>query len=186
MRRLLYWMVGAVMLGGGVPVAWAGPEDISHFEPVRYEAQKVLYDFNFDEPMDGYKALGFVRNHIAAAKEFGDFKNSKFVVIAHGNELHAFSRLNRAAYPEVYEAVKALADQGVEFHICANAAKGRGYAPEEFYDVFTVVPAAVIDIAKYQQEGYSYMFPAVTSKMTRDDLLVNHPELAFISHGDQK
>lgn len=162
----------------GTPVV-AGPEDPSTFNPVRYEAQKVLYDFNFDEPMDGFRALNFIRNHIAAAKEFGDFKNSKFVVISHGNELHAFSRLNRAIYPEVYEAVQELTDQGVEFHICRNAAKSRGYEPDQFYDLFTVVPAAVIDIAKYGNEGYSYIYPAVTRKMTRDDIVAANPELSM-------
>ena len=160
-------------------MASAGPNDPSKFDPVHYKAQKVLYDFNFDNPIDGKRALNFIRNHIAAAKEFGDFKDSKFVVVAHGNELHAFSRLNRTAYPDVYEAVKQLTDEGVEFHICRNAAKGRGYEPDQFYDLFTVVPAAVIDIAKYENEGYSYMYPAVTSKMTREDIVASHPDLSM-------
>lgn len=170
------------LIAGGVLLATtlsahAGPDDPSTFDPVNYDAQKVLYDFNFDRPLDGQRALGFIRNHIKAAKEFGDFEGSKFVVVAHGNELHAYSRLNRAAYPDIYEAVKELTDQGVEFHICRNAAKGRGYEPDQFYDLFTVVPAAVIDIAKYENQGYSYMYPAMTQRMTHEDVIAAHPEL---------
>lgn len=176
MRMMIGAAVALLCLGGST---LAGPTDNSAFDPVHYEAQKVLYDFNFDDPLDGQRALGFIRNHIAAAQEFGDFEGSKFVVVAHGNELHAFSRLNRTAYPDVYDKVKELTDQGVEFHICRNAARSRGYQPDEFYDLFTVVPAAVIDIAKYGNAGYSYMYPHVTPRMTRDDVVEAHPELAM-------
>ncbi|MCO6388534.1 DsrE family protein [Aliihoeflea sp. 40Bstr573] len=173
-------MVLAISLVGFVSTsAMAGPEDPSSFDPVQYEAQKVLYDWNYDKPEDGIRALGFIRNHLKAMDEYGDRENSKVVMVAHGNELHAFSRLNRDAYPEAYDALKEMADAGVEIHVCANAARGRGYAPEDFYDVITVVPAAVIDIAKYQIEGYSYMYPQLTSKMTRDDVVAKHPELSM-------
>lgn len=157
--------------------AYAGPDDPSKFEPVQYGAQKFLYDFNFGDPKDGLSALAFVRNHIKALKEFGDFDKSKIVIVAHGNELHAFSRKNKAAFPEAYEAFKEVADQGVEIHICRNAAKSRGYEPEEFYDMMTVVPAAVIDVAKYAAEGYGYMYPAVFPKVTRDELIAANPAL---------
>ena len=157
--------------------AAAGPDDPSKFDPVKYEAQKVLYDWNYAEPIDGIRALGFIRNHLKAMEEYGDRKGSKVVLVAHGNELHAFSRLNRKAYPEAYEELKKMADAGVEIHVCANAARGRGYKPEDFYDFVTVVPAAVIDIAKYQNQGYSYMYPQLVSKMTRDDIVAKYPEL---------
>ncbi len=97
--------------------------------------------------------------------------------MAHGNELHAFSRLNRAAYPGMYEALKELKDAGVTIHICANAARSRGYKPDEFYDVTTVVPAAVIDIAKWQNDGYSYMYAEWFPRLTRDEIVKQHPEL---------
>jgi intracellular sulfur oxidation DsrE/DsrF family protein len=157
--------------------AHAGPDDPSKFDPVQYGTQKFLYDFNFAQPKDGLNALGFIKNHIKAMKEFGDFDKSKIVIVAHGNELHAFSRKNKAAFPEAYEAFKELTDQGVEIHICRNAAKGRGYAPDEFYDVMTVVPAAVIDIARYAGEGYGYIYPAMFERVTREDVVAAHPEI---------
>lgn len=158
-------------------VAQAGPDDPSKFDPVKYGAQKFLYDFNFGAPEDGFKALSFVKNHIRAMKEFGDFEKSRIVIVAHGNELHAFSRKNKAAFPDAYAAFKELTDQGVDIHICRNAAKSRGYEPDEFYDVMTVVPAAVIDIAKYAGEGYGYIYPAMFSGVTREDIIAKHPEI---------
>lgn len=155
----------------------AGPEDPSTFDKTPYQAQKALYDFNFAKPMDAKPAFGYIRNHLQAIKAYGDPAGSKLVIVAHGNELHAFSRLNRAAYPGMYEDLKALKDAGVVIHVCANAAKSRGYQPDEFYDVITVVPAAVIDIAKWQNEGYSYMWAGWYPRLTRDEVVKQHPEL---------
>ena len=179
-KRLMAAAIGslaAITLSG---VAIAGPDDKSSFSAEKYGAQNVLYDWNFHEPNDGLRAFGYINNHIKAMEEFGDMDNSNIVVIAHGNELHAFSRLNRAAYPDAYDKLKALADRGVKIHVCRNAARSRGYDPEDFYDVITVVPAAVIDIAKYGNLGYSYMYPALHPRMTReDDIVPKYPELAM-------
>lgn len=156
----------------------AGPQDKSEFDPVGYDAQNVLYDWNFQEPQDGLRALGYVRNHIKALEEFGDLENSNIVIVAHGNDLHALSRLNSEAFPDAYEKLKELTDKGVKIHVCRNAARSRGYDPEDFYDVITVVPAAVIDIAKYGNMGYSYMYPALHPRMTReDDIIPKYPEV---------
>lgn len=157
--------------------AQAGPNDPSTFDPTPYKAQKALYDFNFANPPDGKGALGYVRNHLKAIQEFGDPKNSHIVIVAHGNELHSLARANRVIYPDVYEAFKALTDQGVTIHVCRNAARSRGYDAEDFYDFVTVVPAAVIDIAKWQNEGYSYMYAEWFPRLTREELIDNHPEL---------
>ena len=174
MTRHLAAGAAAILMAGA---AMAGPDDPSVFDPVRYEAQDVLYDWNYATPEEGIRALGFVRNHIAAMKEFGDFENSRIVIVAHGNDLHALARANAPAFPEAYEKFKELADQGVKIHICRNAARGRGYEPEDFYDFVTVVPAAVIDIAKYQMDGYTYMYAALFPSMKHEDVIAAHPEL---------
>ncbi len=157
--------------------AYAGPDDPSKFDPTPYQAQKAMYDFNFAQPNDVVPAFGYVLNHLQAIREFGDAKNSHLVIVAHGNELHALSRRNRAAYPDMYGRLKALKDAGVTIHICANAARARGYQPEDFYDTTTVVPAAVIDIAKWQNQGYSYMFAGWYPRLTREEVVKQHPEL---------
>ncbi len=166
------------LLGLGIASAvGAGPADPSKFDPTPYKAQKALYDFNFAKPGDGHVAFGYVKNHLEAIQKFGDPKNSHIVIVAHGNELHSFSRLNRAAFPEMYAALKELKDAGVTIHGCANAARSRGYKPDEFYDLVTVVPAAVIDIAKWQNQGYSYMYAEWFPRLTREELVKQHPEL---------
>ena len=177
---LRYMFAGALVATGlafAPPAAVAGPEDPSKFDGTRYKPQKALYDFNFARPTDGKVAFGYITNHLRAIKEYGDPANSHLVIVAHGNELHAFSRLNRLAYPDMYEELRALKDAGVTIHVCANAARSRGYKPDEFYDVITVVPAAVIDIAKWQNQGYSYMYAEWFPRLTREDLVKQNPAL---------
>ncbi len=157
--------------------ALAGPTDPSTFDGTRYKAQRALYDFNFAKPTDAHNAFAYVKNHLKAIAEYGNASQSHIVVVAHGNELHAFARRNRAAFPDVYEELKALRDAGVTIHVCSNAARSRGYKPEDFYDVITVVPAAVIDIAKWQGEGYSYMYAEWFPRLTREDVVRQYPEL---------
>lgn len=176
MTRLLAAILSALLVAFA-PAAFAGPDDASKFDPTAYKAQKALYDFNFAKPNDGRVAFGYVKNHLEAIRRFGDPKNSHIVIVAHGNELHSFSRLNRAAFPTLYEELKELKDAGVTIHVCANAARSRGYKPDEFYDVITVVPAAVIDIAKWQNEGYSYMYAEWFPRLTREELVKQNPDL---------
>lgn len=167
----------AIALAFAASSATAGPDDPSRFDGTPYKPQKALYDFNFAKPGDAKIAFGYVKNHLQAIKQYGDPKNSHIVIVAHGNELHSFSRLNRAAFPEMYDELKALKDAGVTIHVCANAARSRGYKPDEFYDVITVVPAAVIDIAKWQNDGYSYMYAEWFPRLTREELVKQRPEL---------
>ena len=157
--------------------ALAGPADPSTFDATPYKSQKALYDFNFAKPLDALPAFGYVKNHLEAIRKYGQPDTSKIVIVAHGNELHAFSRLNRAAYPQMYDELKALKEAGVTIHVCGNAARARGYKPDEFYDVVTVVPAAVIDIAKWQNEGYSYMYAGWFPRLTREEVVAQHAEL---------
>lgn len=176
MLRLTATLIAA-LLCLAAPLAGAGPTDPSKFDPAPYRAQKALYDFNFARPGDGRVAFGYLKNHLAAIEKYGDPKNSHLVIVAHGNELHSFSRRNRAVYPEMYAALKELTDAGVTIHVCANAARSRGYKPDEFYDLITVVPAAVIDIPKWQNQGYSYMYAEWFPRLTREELVKQHPEL---------
>ncbi len=175
MCRTFVLLAAFVLLNASSAIA--GPTDPSKFDGTPYKAQKALYDFNFAKPNDAMPAFGYIKNHLKAIKEYGQPAASHIVIVAHGNELHAFSRLNRAAYPDMYAELKALKDAGVSIQVCSNAARSRGYKPDEFYDVITVVPAAVIDIAKWQNEGYSYMFAGWYPRLTREEVVKQHPEL---------
>lgn len=163
----------ALLISAGLLAAMpalAGPDDPSHLRDDPYAPQKALYDFNFANPGDGEVALGYLRNHLRALEEYGGAEGTKIVVVAHGNELHALSRHNRAQFPEIYDKLVELTKKGVAFHVCNNAARGRGYTPEDFYDVVTVVPAAVAEIAKFQNQGYSYMYAGWFPRVTREEL----------------
>ncbi|HZN46594.1 MAG TPA: DsrE family protein [Ramlibacter sp.] len=63
----------------------------------------------------------------------------------------------------------------MSIRVCSNAARSRGYQPDEFHDVITVVPA-VSELAKYQNEGYSYMYAEMFPRLTREELVKQHPE----------
>ena len=173
-------LIAILLVGLLSPVlVHAGPDTPSKFDPTPYAPQKALYDFNFAEPKPR-QSFGYVLNHIKALKEFGDFDKSQIVIVTHGNELHTMARKNRAIYPDMYDALKELNSLGVKIKICRNAARSRGYGPEDFYEFATVVPAAVIEIAKWQNEGFSYMYPAAAStnpRITREQLVEKHPEL---------
>lgn len=171
MKKLL---CGLLLCAGA---AWAGPEDPSKFDGSPLGAQKAVYQFNLEKPEDLYQALGYLSNHLNSLKEFGEVKNSHIVMVAHGNELHMLSRRNRAAYPDIYDRLKALTDQGVSLRVCRNAANFRGYKPDDFYDLVTVVPAAMTDIAKWQHKGYAYISGSVINRSKRADFLKAHPEV---------
>ncbi|PIQ52021.1 MAG: hypothetical protein COW02_11625 [Comamonadaceae bacterium CG12_big_fil_rev_8_21_14_0_65_59_15] len=166
MRRL--FLMSLVV---GATAAWAGPGDPSTFDASPLGAQRVVYQFNFENPTDLEQGLGYLANHLKALKQFGDVGASRLVVVAHGNELHMLSRLNRATYPDIYDELKALADQGVLFRVCRNAAKFRGYEPGDFYDVITVVPAAMTELAKWQAQGYAYISGDVIRRTRRSEIL---------------
>lgn len=166
------------VLGAPVP-GWSGPDDPSRLDTTPYAPQKVVYHFNLASPEQGIQSLRYLRNHLKTLKEHGAPGPSSIAVVANGNELHAFSRLNQVAYPEVYGQLKELTAQGVEFRVCANAAKARGYQPDAFYDLVTVVPAGVTELARYQNTGHAYILATAHEVIKREALLAKYPELGM-------
>lgn len=174
--KLPLTLIGVIALLGSA-CAVAGPNDPSVFDGRRYSAQKAVYDFNFENPEDLPGAFGTVRNHLKAIREFGDAQNSRIVIVAHGNEVHALARANRTAFPDVYDALKELTAAGVKVALCRNAGIARGYKVEDFYDLVTVVPSAVIEIPKWENEGYAYIYLNGYARMQREEVASRHPKL---------
>jgi intracellular sulfur oxidation DsrE/DsrF family protein len=175
MKLALSIVTAMALLGSAYAVA--GPDDPSAFDGRQYAAQKAVYDFNFENPEDLRGALGTVRNHLKAIKEFGDPQNSHIVIVAHGNEVHALARLNRAAFAEVYDTIKELSSAGVKITLCRNAALARGYKVEDFYDLVTVIPSAVIEIPKWENDGYAYIYLNAYPRMQREEVASRHSKL---------
>ena len=175
MKPLCNTLGAIALLAAGY--AAAGPDDPSSFDGGKYAAQKSVYDFNFETPEDLKGALGTVRNHLKAIREFGDTQDSRIVIVPHGNEVHALSRLNRAAFPEVYDALKELSEAGVKVTLCRNAGAARGYKVGDFYDLVTVVPSAVIEIPKWENQGYAYIYLNGYPRMQREEVVARHSKL---------
>jgi uncharacterized protein len=154
--------------------AFADENTPSKFRDTPYTPQNVVYEFNYQTPEEGVRALGYVRNHLRALEEFGDVaKDSHIVVVMHGYELHAVAREQREHFPEVYGLLQELTEKGVSFYVCRNSARGKGYDTDDFYDLTTVIPAGMSELGHWQAMGYSYINPQLMERRSREDLGVN-------------
>ncbi len=50
---------------------------------------------------------------------------------------------------------------GVDFKVCALAAREYGYGADDFYPFVDLVPSAMAELAHWQQMGYALMVPTV-------------------------
>jgi hypothetical protein len=170
--RFIYTFVLAFVV---FPSALVADESTpSNFRDDAYTPQNVVYEFNYQTPSEGVRALGYIKNHLRALEEFGDVaKDSHIVVVMHGYEVHAMAREQSQHFPDVYAELKALSEQGVSFYLCRNSAKGKGYEVDDFYDQITVVPAGMSELGHWQELGYAYINPYLNKRMSRGDLGLN-------------
>ncbi len=133
-----------------------------------YAKQKVVYHINYDDPKKQTGALRNIQNHINAVGA----ENLDLKVVLHGNGLalllepDSLEKLNKFKHANADEKMTAkvanLKDQGVNFHVCANTVRGRKVDYEsDLYDVSKgdIVPSGVVEVAKLQAQGYSYIKP---------------------------
>ncbi|MBF0610380.1 MAG: hypothetical protein G8345_02865 [Magnetococcales bacterium] len=177
------WMLAAVLALGCwsmplSPLAWAG-DGASRLDDTPYTPQKAVYHFNFSAPSQLEEGFRRVGNHVKTLEKHGDLAKSKLVVVINGNELHALARANQAVFPEIPATLAKLVQQGVVVRICGNAAQRRGYQVGDFYDLTTVVPAAVTEVTRLQNEGYAYIHLELSDALSRDKLKSLYPELAM-------
>ena len=139
---------------------------------------RAVWDFNFVDP----KAVGVVFNNISAllkaTADFGphEIDPVKVVVVTHGPELVVFAKKNYGKYKDIVDRAASLAQQGVRFEACRNAAAAEGFGPEDLYGFVTVVPAGPYALAYYQAKGYSLNAVGATmptppiSALNKDDV----------------
>jgi intracellular sulfur oxidation DsrE/DsrF family protein len=145
----------AVALGDEAPYGQAKFTTYSDIESVKQ--LKTVWDFNFVDP----KSVGVVFNNVGAlmkaAAEYGPREEEpvKIVIVSHGPEIVVFARRNYAKYKEIVDRAASLAQQGIRFEICRNAAAAQGFAPEDLYGFTHVVPAGPYALAYWQAKGYS-------------------------------
>ena len=133
-----------------------------------YGKQKVVYHINYDDPKKQVGALRNIQNHINAVGA----ENLDIKVVLHGNGLallvypDSLAKLDKFKHANADQNMTArltnLKGQGVNFQVCDNTVKGRKVDVEfDLYDVSEddIVPSGVAELAKLQQEGYTYIKP---------------------------
>lgn len=148
------------------------PAAQADFVQTPYTAQKIVYEFYFDEPADINSALFWLRSHVNPLSEspydIGIDENAIKVVI-HGTEIVTVAKKNYEKYKEIVERMRYYADLGVEFKVCALAARDFDYATDDFHDFIDVIPSAMTELAHWQLQGYALMRPVILQKKYRNE-----------------
>lgn len=143
------------------------PTKHASFEQTPYQEPKVIFEFYFDDPNKINSALYWLRSYINPliedpynyAPEFMEIK-----VIVHGTEIVTLAKKNYAKYKEAVQRMKYYSGLGVEFRVCALAAKDFGYEIKDFQPFVKVIPSAIIEIGHWQQQGYALIKPQIMDK----------------------
>jgi len=79
------------------------------------------------------------------------------VIVANGPAVRFFAAGNAGKYAKQIEELVATGD--VEIHVCGASLKAFGYKSLDVAPGCRVVPAGVLDIVKYEKQGYTYIKP---------------------------
>lgn len=92
-----------------------------------------------------------------AANYFKALPEEKFelVVVANGPAVCQFTRSNE----EMRAIAAPLQDKGLCILLCANALADNSITENELWPGCTVIPAGVVEIARLQHRGFSYVKP---------------------------
>lgn len=128
------------------------------------EQLKVVFDFNFEDPVGVKRALHPVSYTMKAVQEHGpvSFEPVDAIVVSHGSEVVAFAKQNYLQYKEIVEHAVRLADMGVKFEVCSVAAEAMGFGPDDFHGFINVVPTGAYALIYHQNQGYALMPGAAT------------------------
>lgn len=127
-----------------------------------YEPPKAVFDVYLDDPAKLNSALGWLTSMSSAlSKPPYQFDPTTIKVVIHGAEIVTLIKKNEDRYPVAVEKMQRLADQGVEFKVCAYTADIYGYRDEEFQDFVEIVPSAMAEVAYWQSQGYALIVPQV-------------------------
>jgi intracellular sulfur oxidation DsrE/DsrF family protein len=154
MRSLAYALL-LVLLNG---VAAAGAIRVN----TPYEAPKAVFDIYLDDPAKLNSALGWLTSMSSAlSKPPYQFDPTTIKVVVHGAEIVTLVKKNEDKYPVALEKIQRLANQGVEFKVCAYTSDIYGYLDTDFHDFVEIVPSAIAEIAYWQSKGYALIVPQV-------------------------
>lgn len=146
--------------------AWAVAGE-ARFVQTPYTAQKVVFDFYFDEPAKINAALYWLRSLINPLMEAPYNQAPEFmdiIVVIHGTEIVTVAKKNYAKYRNAVERMRYYHELGVKFKVCNLAAEDYGYTRKDFYEFVEIVPSAITELAHWQLQGYALIKPEVFSK----------------------
>jgi intracellular sulfur oxidation DsrE/DsrF family protein len=118
---------------------------------------KAVFDFYFLDPQQTAIVFNNINALLKATHEFGpkEIDPVSVVVVSHGPELVVWDKRNYAKYKDIVDRAASLAQQGVRFEVCRNAAAALGLKPEDLHGFVTVVPAGPYALTYWQQKGYA-------------------------------
>ncbi len=139
----------------------------AEFVQTPYQEQKVVLDIYLDDPAKMGIALFWLRSLLnpLTAEPYNlapDFHEIK--VIIHGTELVTTVKHNYDKYKDVVERMRYYTEFGVEFKVCALAAKDYDYEYSDFHDFIQIVPSAITELAHWQQQGFALITPNVPER----------------------
>ncbi len=132
-----------------------------------YRAQKVVFDFYFNNPQDINSALYWIRSLANPLTEEPynippDFNDIK--VLIHGTEIVTLAKKNYPKYKAAVDRMRYWVELGVTFKVCALAAADFDYELADFHDFVEVVPSAITELAHWQLQGYAVIRPQILDK----------------------
>jgi len=117
---------------------FAGPVQAQH---------KIIWEMPTGDTAQQRVLFNQLHNVLAEAPD------TKIEVMFHGNSVYALLRDTGYFKP----AVTALFARGVIFAVCNNSLKKRNIDPGRVIPQAMIVPVAIIEIVKKQEEGWSYI-----------------------------
>ncbi|MFZ9662005.1 MAG: DsrE family protein [Chitinophagaceae bacterium] len=111
------------------------------------QQQKIVWDLSAKDTADQSSVLRQINNVLTAAAD------TKIEVVFHGEAITTLAK------DQTFFAAK-IADytaKGVIFAACNNSMKRKGIKAEELLPGVVVVPVSILEMAKKQQEGWSYI-----------------------------
>ena len=139
----------------------------AEFVQTPYTAQKVVFEFYFNEPDKIHNALYWIRSLITPLHETPyeyPPESLDIKVIIHGAEIVTLAKKNYRKYRQAVERMRYYDSLGVEFRVCSMSAEDYGYKPGDFHDFVKLIPSASPELAHWQLQGYALIKPEIQEK----------------------
>ena len=113
----------------------------------KYQGLKIVFQLTSADTVIHQTLMSQLKNYYSVAPD------TKFEVVCHGGGLNMLLKKTCV----IQDQIKMYADQGVSFVACEFDMKKRNVTKEDLVDGAGTVISGVLEIAKKQQEGWSYI-----------------------------